>query len=121
MEHEEYYDQFEISDLLHDHEYDPDSEINPFLHIAFHHIAETQLKSREPIEAFQFYNAMTRNKISRHETIHCMANILVYLGGDVFKGIAPFDLEKYKSFLKRYKGKKPDKIYSSLEREFDTK
>jgi|GEM_PF-4960103 hypothetical protein len=54
MEHEEHHDQFQISDLLHDHKYDTESE-------------------------------------------------------------------EYKSLLKRYKNKKPDKIQSSLVREFGTK
>ncbi len=121
MEHEEYHDQFEISDLLHDHKYDTESEVSPFLHIIFHHVVENQLESREPIEAFQFYNAMKKNKISRHETIHCIVNILIYLAYDVFKGIAAFNMEEYKSLLKRYKNKKPDKIQSSLVREFGAK
>jgi hypothetical protein len=64
---------------------------------------------------------MKKNKISRHEAIHCIATIFTYVAHDVFKGIAEFDMEKYKSLLKRYKDKKPDKIPSSLEREFGTK
>jgi len=118
LEHEEYHNQFEISDLLHDHKYDVESEVNPFLHIIFHQIIENQLQSKEPIEAFQFYNAMKKRKISRHEAIHCIGAILSCLLYDVFEGIAAFDLEKYKSLLRRYKDKRPDKIMSSLDTEF---
>ena len=38
--------------------------------IIFHQIIENQLESREPVEAFQFYNSMKKSKISRHEAIH---------------------------------------------------
>jgi hypothetical protein len=118
IEHEEFHNQFEISDLLHDHKYNTESEVNPFLHIILHQVIENQLESREPIEAFQFYSAMKKNKISRHERIHCMANILIYVMHDVLKGVAAFDLERYNSLLRRYKEKKPDKIAAALEREF---
>ena len=33
LEHKEYHNQFEIADLLSEHEYDPDKEVNPFLHV----------------------------------------------------------------------------------------
>ena len=114
MEHDEYHNQFEISDLLHDHELDIKSEVNPFLHIIFHQIIENQLESKKTIEAFQFYNAMKKNKISRHEAIHCIGAILSYLLYDVLEGGTVFDIEKYKLLLRRYKDKKPDKIMSLL-------
>jgi hypothetical protein len=118
LDHEEFHNQFEVADLLHDHKYNVDSEVNPFLHIILHQIIENQLESREPIEAYQFYNALKRNKVSRHERIHCMANILIYVMHDVLRGISEFDLERYKSLLRRYKEKKPDKIAAALEKEF---
>jgi hypothetical protein len=120
LEHAEYHNQFEMADLLNDHEYDPESEVNPFLHIVFHQIIENQLESREPIEAFQFYNSMRQHKVARHEAIHSIANILVYLLPDVLKGIAPFDIEKYRSLLKKLKNKKPEKLMPALEKEFDS-
>ncbi len=58
MEHEEFHNQFAIADLLYDYKYDPDSEVNLFLHITFHEVIEVQLETLEPIEVLQFYNAM---------------------------------------------------------------
>jgi hypothetical protein len=118
LEHEQYHNQFEMADLLHDHHYDIDSEVNPFIHIIFHQIIENQLASREPIEVFQFYNAMRNNKVSRHETIHSIATIFSFLLHKVLKDPSEFDLEKYKSLLRRFKNKKPEKIMPALEREF---
>ena len=69
IEHEdEFFNQFEVSDLLHDHEYDVDNEANPFLLISLHVVAETQLEIRDPIEVYQFYNAMRAKKCSHHDT-----------------------------------------------------
>ena len=118
MEHEQYHNQFEIADLLHDHQYDFDSEVNPFVHIAFHEIIETQLESKEPIEVFQFYNAMKKNKISKHEIIHLTGFIFSHLLFEVFKKQAPFDNQRYKSLLRRCKDRKPHMIKPFLEREF---
>jgi hypothetical protein len=118
IEHVEYHDQFENAELLRDHKYDVKSEVNPFLHVVFHQIIEKQLESREPIEAVQFYNTMRKNKVSRHESIHCIGTIFSYLLFDVLAGTAEFDMEKYRSLLKRYKNKKPEKLVNALEEEF---
>ena len=60
LEHEEYYDEFEYADALVDYEYDPDTEVNPFLHITLHAVVENQLKAKDPIEVYQFYNSMRK-------------------------------------------------------------
>lgn len=46
-----------------------------------------------------------------------MANILISLMHDDLRGKSGLDLEGYKSLLRRYKKKKPDKIAAALERE----
>lgn len=78
---------------------------------------EDRLLAKIMIEHEEFSNAMKKNKIPRHERIHCMANILIYLMHDVLRGTSEFDLERYKSLLRRYKEKKPDKIAAALEKE----
>ena len=76
LEHQdEYFNQFEIADVLADHEYDPESETNPFLHVTFHAIVENQLEARDPIEVYQFYNTMRKKRKnigvgSQHLTFH---------------------------------------------------
>jgi hypothetical protein len=119
LEHEEYHNQFEIADLLGEHEYDVDTEVNPFLHVTMHGIAENQLANRDPIEVYQFYNAMRKQKASHHDAVHLILAILVPLIYGVLKEKKVFDLEQYRSQLKSYKHMKPEKIFRSLGKEED--
>lgn len=120
LDHEdEYFNQFEMADLTYDHEYDVDSEENPFLHITLHAAVERQLEAKDPIEVYQFYNSMRKNKISHHDTIHLIAAILAPLMFNVMRQRKEFDLDKYKSLLKKYKNKRPGKIYESMQKDFD--
>ena len=112
---DEYFNQFEFADALADHEYDPETEVNPFLHVVLHAVAEKQVEDREPIEAFQFYNAMLRNKCSRHEAIHLLDTILVKFIFHVLKEKKPFPLESYRKILKEYKSRNPKKIHQLVE------
>lgn len=114
---DEYFNSFEFADVLGDHEFDPDSEVNPFLHITLHAIAEKQVEDRNPIEALQFYNAMLKRKCSRHEAIHLLAGILIYFLLPVLKERQKFQFEAYRRILREYKSRKPDKIIDLLEKE----
>jgi len=116
LEHKnEYFNQFEMADLTYDHEFDPDSEENPFLHITVHLIVENQLKNRDPIEAYQFYNSMRKKKVSRHEAVHLIGAILAPLIVSLLQQKREFDLDFYVTLLKKYKNKKPDKIWDALD------
>jgi len=111
LEHsDEYFNQFEFADAMADHEYDPETEVNPFLHVILHAVAEKQVEDYDPIEAFQFYNAMLRKKCSRHEAIHLLNIILVKFIFQTLKEKKAFPLESYRKILKEYKSRKPEKI-----------
>jgi Domain of unknown function (DUF1841) len=112
---DEYFNQFEFSDALADHDYTPGAEVNPFLHVMLHAIAEKQIQDRDPIEAFQFYNAMLRNKCSRHEAIHLLNIILVKFIFQILKEKKPFPLEDYRKILKEFKSRSPKKINQLVE------
>jgi len=120
LEHEEYHNQFEIADLLSEYEYDADREVNPFLHVTLHAVAENQLQSRDPIEVYQFYNAMRKKKASHHEAVHLICAVLAPLIFKTLQEKKVFDLEEYRSQLKSYKYMKPEKIFSSLEKQEDS-
>ena len=93
-EHQDkYFNQFEMADLTHDHEYDVDSEENPFLHISFHVIVERQLEAKDPIEVYQFYNSMRGKKYPRHDTIHLIAAMLTPLVFRVMLEGGEFDVD----------------------------
>ena len=116
LEHsDEYFHQFEFADALADHEYDPGSEVNPFLHVTLHAIAEKQVEDRDPIEAYQFYNAMLRNKCNQHEAIHLLSTILVKFIFQILKEKKPFPLETYRKTLKEFKSRNPKKIHRLVE------
>lgn len=119
LEHEEYHNHFEFADALEDYQFDPENSVNPFLHITIHVVVENQLKLKEPIEAYQFYNSMRKKKVSHHETIHLIGNILGPLLFQVLKRNEPFDNNLYKRLLKKYKDKKPEKIYTAIGKELD--
>ena len=114
---DEYFNQFEFADTLADHVYDPKTEVNPFLHVMLHTVAEKQIEDHDPVEAFQFYNAMLRNRCTRHEAIHLLANILVRFLFQTLKAKKPFPLESYRKVLSEYKSKKPEKIVHLLEKD----
>ncbi|MBN1848853.1 MAG: DUF1841 family protein [Deltaproteobacteria bacterium] len=114
---DEFFNQFEFADILGDHEFDPEIETNPFLHIFIHLTVEDQLASKEPIEAFQFYNAMRQKRCSHHETIHMIGAILAPMMLSVMHRQEPFDANAYASLLKKYKNRNPNKIFDLLEKE----
>ncbi len=119
---DEYFHQFEFADVLADHEYDPGSEVNPFLHVTLHAIAEKQVEDRDPMEAFQFYIAMLRKKCSRHEAVHLLSTILVKFIFQILKEKKPFPLETYCKTLKKFKSQNSKKIHQLLEAiQFDKK
>lgn len=119
LEHVEYHNQFELADHLSEHEFDAEKETNPFMHVLMHLLVENQLETREPIEVYQFYNAMLRRSTTSHEAVHLIAMILSYLLFGVLKYREEFDMEKYKVLLRKYKVRKPEKIPTSLERDFN--
>ena len=114
---DEYFNQFEFADAMADHEYDPETEVNPFLHVTLHAVAEKQLETRDPIEAFQFYNAMLKNKCSRHEAIHLLVTIMVKFLYQTLKEKVNFPLESYRKALVEYKSRKPEKIIRLLKKD----
>jgi len=116
VEHEdEFYNQLEFADLTYDHEYDPETEYNPFLHIVIHSVVETQLEQKEPIETLQFYNAIRKKKYSHHDAIHFVGQVLSCLIYDVLKYRRPFNSELYRKLLKKYKTRNPQKLMDLLE------
>jgi hypothetical protein len=116
---DEYFNQFEFADTMADHQYDPGSEVDPFLHVVFHTIVEKQVSDRDPIEAFQFYNAMIGRKCSRHEALHLLAAILLKFLFPCLREGREFQLDAYRDLLRAYKSRRPDKITDLLDAELD--
>jgi len=117
---DEYFNQFEFADVLADHEFNPEGEVNPFMHVALHALLEKQVRDHEPIEALQSYNAMLRNKCTEHEAIHLLMGILLKFLFPILTRRDRFDLDGYRKLLKIYKTRKPDRIAAFLESEPDS-
>jgi len=116
---DEFHNDFEFADVAHERDYDPDSEVNPFLHIIFHSIVENQLKEKDPIEVYQFYNAMLRKKMARHDIIHLIGRLVANFIFRMMHQKIEMDLVAYKSILKRCKNTNPGKVWDSIDREFN--
>lgn len=52
------------------------------------------METRDPIEAYQFFNAMREEKIFRHDVIHLIGLILSFLIYDWLKESKEFDLQR---------------------------
>ncbi|MBM4347019.1 MAG: DUF1841 family protein [Deltaproteobacteria bacterium] len=117
---DEYFNQFEFADVLADREFHPESEVNPFMHVALHALLEKQVKDRVPIEALQLYNAMLRNGCTAHEAIHLLMGILLKFLFPILTKRGRFDLDGYRKLLRVYKTQKPDKIIASFNSEPDS-
>ncbi|MEW6601174.1 MAG: DUF1841 family protein [Nitrospirota bacterium] len=118
LDHEdEFFNAFEFADIQSERVFDPESEINPFLHITVHAVIEDQLKEKDPVEVYQFYNSMRSKKVSHHDSVHLIAAMLMPLMFSIYED-KEFDLDLYKSLLKKCKSKRPDKIYDFIDREF---
>ena len=119
LEHEEYHLFFEFADELVDFEFNAETDVNPYLHVIIHTIVENQLKTKEPIEAYQFYIAMQKKKMPRHDIIHLIGLVMTPFILHTFKANKPFDVELYTRLLRKYKNMKPDKFYSAIDRDLD--
>jgi len=118
LEHEEYNDHFSNAGDIADYEFDPESDVNIFMHIGIHTAVGGQLKQKEPKEACEFYNAMEEKGISHHETVHLIGLIFMPLIFDTLKHLKPFDGERYQHLLRKYKDMEPEKLEALLEEEF---
>ncbi len=115
---DEFFNQFEFSDVIGEHEFDPQSDTDPFKHVALHAVVENQLKSRDPVEAVQFYNAMRRKKCSHHDATHLLGAILLHFLVPVLEHKrGRFELDGYRRLLKKFKSRRPEKIMGLLDKE----
>ena len=114
---DELYKQFEHADLTYDPKANPDTGYDPFLHITIHSIVEAQLADNDPLEAVQFFNAMCQKKYGRHDAIHLVGQILIYLIFEMSEYQKPFDLDTYRKLLDKYKTCDPEALMDLLENE----
>ena len=120
MDHEEYSDHFENTDILDGSEYEAGVTFNPFLHISTHRMVEDQLLADSPVEAAIFCETMEGRGFSRHEVIHFIIMILLHVMYASASGNRPFDATRYKRLLTKCKNVEPSEMEKVIEEDFSS-
>jgi len=101
QEHEEYHNTWEFADVLSDVEYDPESEVNPFLHITIHTVIENQLAQDAPKGIRGIYEKLMARQKDRHEVIHKIGGAFTEELWKTLKFKRPFNESRYLKTLRR--------------------
>lgn len=101
LDHPEFHNTWEFSDILNDVEYDVNTEVNPYLHIFIHSIVENQIALKEPKETSQTLKLLQELGLSRHEAIHEIGTALSYELFELLRHQKPFNNERYIQRLKK--------------------
>jgi hypothetical protein len=118
MDHQEYSDHFENTDLLDGREYDAGMQFNPFLHISMHQMVEDQLAAEAPIETTLFCEAMEEKGLSRHDAVHFVIMILLRVLYASAANRQSFDSTRYKRLLDACRDAEPSEIEGVIEEDF---
>ena len=120
MDHQEYSDHFENTDILDGREYDAGMQFNPFLHISTHKMVEDQLSADSPVETTLFCEAMEEQGLSRHDAVHFIIMILLHVLYASTANRQPFDKARYRRMLDACSKVEPSEIEGVIERDFST-
>jgi hypothetical protein len=118
MDHEEYRDHFENTDILDGCEYEAGMKFNPFVHISTHQMVEDQLSSNSPIETVLFCEAMEDKGMSRHEAVHFIMMILIRVITASAVSRQPFDAARYKRLLDACGQVEPSEVEGVIKADF---
>ena len=120
MEHEEYSDHFENTEILDGREYEAGAKFNPFLHISTHRMVEDQLSADSPVETVLFCETMEAKGFSRHDAIHFIIMILLHVMYASASSNHPFDATRYKRLLTKCKKVDPAEMEKVIEEDFSS-
>ena len=119
MDHQEYSDHFENTDILDGREYDAGMQFNPFLHISTHKMVEDQLSADSPAATTLFCETMMEEKgLTRHDAIHFIIMILLHVLYTSAANRQSFDKVRYRRLLNECREVEPSEIEGVIEREF---
>lgn len=120
MEHEEYRDHFENTEILDGREYEAGAKFNPFLHISTHRMVEDQLLADSPVETAIFCEAMEAKGFSHHDAVHFVIMILLHVMHESALGHRPFDAKRYKRLLTKCQEVDPSEMEKVIEEDFSS-
>ena len=118
MDHQEYHDHFENTEILDGREYEAGMRFNPFAHISTHQMVEDQLSASSPIETVLFCEAMEEKGMPRHEAVHIIMMILIRVIAASAKSGQPFDAARYKRILDACGRAKPSEVQGVIDADF---
>ena len=99
--HTEYHAVWDKADKLVNKKYDPETDVNPFAHIAIDAAVVNQIEQRNPPEVRQVYNRLRAKGLSHLEAIHKIDLVFVEELWHVLKHRKPFDTARYVKKVKR--------------------
>lgn len=99
--HTEYHDTWDHADELTGHEFDPETDVNPFLHVTIDAIVVNQIKQRTPPEVEQAYTRLRSKGLSHLDAIHEIDSVFVKEFWPVLKYKKPFNNTRYVKKIKR--------------------
>jgi hypothetical protein len=118
MDHQEYGDHFENTDILDGREYDAGMTFNPFLDLSTHKMVEDQLSADSPVETALFCETMEEKGLSRHDAVHFVIMILLHVLYTSAATRQSFDKVRYRRLLNECREVEPSEIEGVIEREF---
>ena len=101
QQHKEFYNEWESTNF--DYEYDPDTEVNPFLHIQFDLIVMNQMNNNNPAQTKITYDSLIKHNHSHLEATHKIASVLAEEIWSVFSFKKEFNEKRYIDKLKKLK------------------
>lgn len=99
--HTDFHDTWDNADKLLEHEYDPDKDVNPFLHIAIDTIIVNQITQNDPPEVNRAYDRLCKRGTSRLDAIHMIDSVFTEELWPVLKYNRPFNNESYIKKVKK--------------------
>jgi hypothetical protein len=80
---------------LGDYQFDPESEVNPFLHVSFHVTLERQLQANDPPCVRTTLDRLLARGDDPHESKHAIMNVFVQQLWKVLSEHTKFDVKRY--------------------------
>ncbi len=98
--HPEYASFWEDEEML-EHQFDPEREENPFLHISLHVMLERQITSNNPSYVRAAVERLEARGEDPHEVRHALLRILVGEIWQVLSGKGPFNEKRYRREIEK--------------------
>lgn len=99
--HKEYHGTWERAGELANYEYNPETEVNPFLHIAIHATIENQIATNTPEDVAIALESLRAKGESHHDAVHRIGTLLMEEILGTMKHKETFDEQRYVQNLRK--------------------